>query len=253
MTVAKSSTQDLWWRRYYRGRPIHAMPGVHEIVLEMLKAHVAPPARIVDLGGGPGAFALLSSDAGYNVVVADIAPPSDLDLPVQQLNLDASPSYADALGKGFDAIVAIEVIEHLENPYQFIRKANALLKPDGILIVTTPNVVDLDSRRQFLIQGDLWQFPRGCVSGLRKGRSGHLTILPYWMLEEILDREGWHVLARRFIGRKPRAGVIGVLAPLVNLALLPFGWRVPLAAAFAPSAAFICVRRVDKWRQEGVA
>ena len=248
MTVAKSSTQDPWWRRYYRGRPIHAMPGVHESVLKMLKAHVAPPAPIVDLGGGSGAFALLSRDAGYNVVVADIAPPSDLDLPVQQLDLDASPSYADALGKRFDAIVAIEVIEHLENPYQFLKKAHALLKPDGVLIVTTPNVVDLDSRRQFLIQGDLWLFPRGCVSGLRQGRLGHLTILPYWMLEEILDREGWYVLARRFIGRKPRAGLIGALAPLVNLALMPIGWRIPLAAAFAPSAAFICVRRVDRKR-----
>ena len=168
--------------------------------------------------------------------------------PFKQLDLDASPSYVDALGKRFDAIVAIEVIEHLENPYQFLRKAHALLKPDGVLIVTTPNVVDLDSRRQFLIQGDLWLFPRGCVSGLRQGRFGHLTILPYWMLEEILDREGWHVLARRFIGRKPRAGLIGALAVLVNLALMPIGWRVPLAAAFAPSAAFICVRRVDRKR-----
>jgi SAM-dependent methyltransferase len=240
--MAKSSAQDLWWRRYYCGRPIHAMPGVHETVLEMLKGHVAPPARIVDLGGAKGAFALRSSNAGYNVVLADFAPPSDLDLPVQQIDFDAVPNYAEVLGTGFDAIVAIEVIEHLENPYQFLRKAQALLKPGGTMIVTTPNVVDLDSRRQFLIQGDLWQFPRHCVSG---PRLGHLTILPYWMLEEILDREGWHVLARHFIGRKPRKGVIGVLARLVNLALLPFGWRVPLAAAFAPVAAFVCVRRVD--------
>ena len=245
MTMAKTSTQDRWWRRYYRGRPIHALPGTHESVLEMLKSQVAPPARIVDLGGGDGAFALLANDAGYNVVLADVAPPSDLDLPVQHLDLDESPSYADALGTGFDAIVAIEVIEHLENPYQFLRRVHALLKPDGVLIVTTPNVVDLDSRRQFLIQGDLWLFPRGCVSKPRKGRSAHLTILPYWMLEEIFEREGWHVLVRRFIGRKPRAGVIGAIAPIVNLALLPIGWRVPLAAAFAPSAAFICTRHDD--------
>ena len=221
------------------------MPGVHEGVLEMLKTQIPAPARIVDLGGGDGAFALLARDAGYDVVLADLLPPSDLDCPVQQLDLDQAPSYAEILGSDFDAVVAIEVIEHLENPYRFLRQARPLLRPGGALVVSTPNVVDLDSRRQFLIQGDLWLFPRGCVSGPRDDRMGHLAILPYWMLEEILDREGWVVLSRRFIGSKPRAGVIGKIAPLVNLVLLPFGWRVPLAAAFAPCAAFVCTERAE--------
>lgn len=56
---------------------------------------------------------------GYNVILAD----------AQTMDL----------GRTFDTIVAGEVIEHLENPGQFIRNAARHLKPGGVLIISTPN------------------------------------------------------------------------------------------------------------------
>lgn len=43
------------------------------------------------------------------------------------------------LSDEFDAIVAGELIEHLDNPGQFIANMRRHLNPDGILILTTPN------------------------------------------------------------------------------------------------------------------
>lgn len=40
--------------------------------------------------------------------------------------------------RSFDAIVSIEVIEHLYSPRQFARRAHAALRPGGLLILTTP-------------------------------------------------------------------------------------------------------------------
>jgi 2-polyprenyl-6-hydroxyphenyl methylase/3-demethylubiquinone-9 3-methyltransferase len=37
-----------------------------------------------------------------------------------------------------DAIVSTEVIEHLYNPRGFLRNAYALLKPSGVIVLTTP-------------------------------------------------------------------------------------------------------------------
>lgn len=43
------------------------------------------------------------------------------------------------LGKQFDTIVAGELIEHLENPGLFLRNMRRHLKPNGTLIISTPN------------------------------------------------------------------------------------------------------------------
>ena len=43
----------------------------------------------------------------------------------------------------FDVILAADVIEHLSNPGMFLRSCARNLKPDGRLIITTPNCFNL--------------------------------------------------------------------------------------------------------------
>jgi len=43
------------------------------------------------------------------------------------------------LQRQFDAIIAGEIIEHLENPGLFLRNMRKHLKPEGVLLVSTPN------------------------------------------------------------------------------------------------------------------
>lgn len=42
--------------------------------------------------------------------------------------------------KKIDAIVSFETLEHLKNPNNFLANCYRLLKPDGLLIISTPNV-----------------------------------------------------------------------------------------------------------------
>lgn len=61
------------------------------------------------------------------------------------------------LGRQFDTVVAGELIEHLENPGDFLRCAVAHLKPAGRIILTTPYVFSLG----FVLYS--WaRFPRTC-------------------------------------------------------------------------------------------
>jgi SAM-dependent methyltransferase len=39
----------------------------------------------------------------------------------------------------FNAICAFEIIEHLNNPQKFLKNAHSILKPKGIMILSTPN------------------------------------------------------------------------------------------------------------------
>ena len=43
-------------------------------------------------------------------------------------------------------VVAVEVIEHFENPWHFLREINRVLKKEGKLYLTTPNVHSLHQR-----------------------------------------------------------------------------------------------------------
>jgi 2-polyprenyl-3-methyl-5-hydroxy-6-metoxy-1,4-benzoquinol methylase len=51
--------------------------------------------------------------------------------------------------------VAIEVIEHVESPINFLRNIGQLLAPGGVAVITTPNVDCLPARVKFLFGGKI--------------------------------------------------------------------------------------------------
>ncbi|OLE54042.1 MAG: hypothetical protein AUG51_10435 [Acidobacteria bacterium 13_1_20CM_3_53_8] len=51
-----------------------------------------------------------------------------------------------------DVAVAVEVIEHLENPRAFMRELARIIKPGGLIIITTPNQLSLLSLLSLLIK-----------------------------------------------------------------------------------------------------
>lgn len=53
----------------------------------------------------------------------------------------------------YDMVVSIETIEHLENPFHFIREVARVMKPKGIAIIKTPNVHSIRSRLKYLFLG----------------------------------------------------------------------------------------------------
>lgn len=58
--------------------------------------------------------------------------------------------YADA---SFDVVLLVEVIEHLENHRAALSELARILKPGGVFILTTPNIMRLSSRLHFFLCG----------------------------------------------------------------------------------------------------
>ena len=89
----------------------------------------------------------------------------------------------------FDFIIATEVIEHLENPYAFIRNCVANLKEGGILYISTPNVANIYLVMKIFFRGIpycFWPYVKG----------GHeMPFFPFMMkiavenIEEIYGRK----------------------------------------------------------------
>jgi SAM-dependent methyltransferase len=82
---------------------------------------------------------LLDGVASESVGVDLVISPAMQDL--NAIEADVShPSLPDILGrKGFDVVLSMETIEHLEDYFTFVRNCAELLRENGVAIVSTPN------------------------------------------------------------------------------------------------------------------
>lgn len=181
----------------YEGIPVHAFPGVHATVSELLARRLAPGARIADLGAGHGALSQRLHDAGFEVNAFDLDC-SDWQagaVPCVTCDLDGELDEVATQGP-FDAICVLDVIDHLENPRRFVENLLKLRKPEGTwLIVTMPNPLDTFSSIAMFTRGIFgWAGPVQYYGG------GHISILPHWLLAAHLahfgvDAQEWRFLA----------------------------------------------------------
>jgi 2-polyprenyl-3-methyl-5-hydroxy-6-metoxy-1,4-benzoquinol methylase len=113
---------------------------IYDRIIEVIQEYDLK-GRALDYGAGVGNLTsrLLALGRFQQIEAADILPlPQNLPTAISWQHLDLND--ADALpAASFDAVVAAEVIEHLENPRQVAREWFRILKPGGTLILSTPN------------------------------------------------------------------------------------------------------------------
>lgn len=111
--------------------------------------------RILDVGCGDGYFALYVKDKfrrSYGAEIAEevahIAQKQGVFTTIMDLN--SSLSYKD---NTFDAVTCLEVIEHLLNPCHLLSEMYRILRPDGQLVLTTPNIRNFRNLYTLIFKG----------------------------------------------------------------------------------------------------
>ena len=102
-----------------------AMTGTKLPYVRELTRRVPPGARVLDYGCGIGSDGLMLLKAGYRVEFADFDNPSTAYLRwrLDQQGLDAAVHDLDKeVPGGFDAAYAFDVIEHVRDPWAFLRE-----------------------------------------------------------------------------------------------------------------------------------
>ena len=115
----------------------------HHVAYELARER-AGRGRVLDLGSGSGyGTAAIANGAarvtGVDRVAPDAAQRSDAAQFVRA-DLRASPFRP----RVFDLVVSFQVIEHLEDPSDYLDTLAAALRPDGVALVTTPNILTSD-------------------------------------------------------------------------------------------------------------
>ena len=141
------------------------------------------------MAAGSGAMARRLMDIGFTVHSSDLANDGFLlhgEVPF--FCADLNEKFSDKFSAPYDGIVALEIIEHLENPRHFLRECYALLKPGGILILSTPNVDNPRSLLSLITRGHFRLFSENDYTV-----TGHITPVSQWQLGKMIVESGWTI------------------------------------------------------------
>lgn len=193
------------------------------LTLEILKRHVAPGARLFELGCGRGHFLAEAQAAGFDVFGADIAPDSvaaAAALVGPGRVRCGVPEELELAEAGFDACVLLDVIEHMRDPLDTLSRLRRSLRPGGKLLMVTPSLDSLSAR----LLGSRWVEFKG----------EHLFCFTARAMRTALSRTGFSV--RELGGAKKALSPEYVLLHFVRFPLPGLGWAARAALGLLPEA-----------------
>lgn len=145
-----------WWNPNGQFKPLHKFNPVRLAYIrdklcaqfdrDRLADKPLKGLRLLDIGCGGGLLSEPMARLGADVVGADAAEANiktaSLHAAQEGLTIDYRAVTAEQLvdqGERFDAILNMEVIEHVAEPQAFMSACSALMKPDAIMFLATLN------------------------------------------------------------------------------------------------------------------
>jgi SAM-dependent methyltransferase len=170
---------------------------IHETVARILDPF--PRGKLLDVPAGEGALSSRLSKAGFSVQACDLYPEIFrlLDIEVRRGDLSGVLPYNDG---EFQYITCLEGLEHIENPHQAIREFARLLAPGGQLVISVPNILNIEERIKWLLNGYTSHFKPISEEHLRMRHKQwgekeevvlHINPIAYTELRYILEKYGF--------------------------------------------------------------
>lgn len=131
------------------------LPALQDYVNKVKPYEAKLPAKmLLDIGCGPGFLMKICRDNGWQVEGIDVcAQAVEYGKSNFRLNIESGNfNEIDFKGKKFNLILALDFLEHLEDPVAFVRRCYDLLQEKGILIMEMPNIASVYKK----ITGRFW-------------------------------------------------------------------------------------------------
>lgn len=188
----------------YGGIKEMAAYGLHSDIFEILYPFLKSGMHILDFGCGQGAFSQRLVDNGMIVDACDINTDQIKADVNKKINIDLNKeidlaSFSDK----YDVLIALEILEHLHNPWKYLNDCLTLLKDNGIIVLSTPNISNFISRLRFFMKGSLIAFEKTDLV------HGHITPLSFIQLENMFENFNLVILNKGNAGPIPIFHIYG--------------------------------------------
>lgn len=153
--------------------------------------YAGKPGRLLDVGAGDGYLVHAAKEIGWQAEGLEFSVPR-IQRAKRWFNIDLQRHdifEAPFAPGSFDALTMFQLIEHVHDPVAIIRRAHELLKPGGILAMSTPNVLTYRRKKRGV---ETWKIPI------------HLFFFSPRTLVEVVEKNGFTV-ARKALKRFARA------------------------------------------------
>ncbi len=183
---------------------------------------------LLDIGAASGIFVKLAIDEGYSA--EGIEPSSQLVKEAEEkFGVKLFEGTIDNYGvkKKFDIVTILDLIEHVNDPADFMKKVSRLVRKDGMIVLVTP---DISSFPPKIMKEKWWHY-----------RTAHINFFNIKSLKYLLEQSGfkiekkyryawnfsfYYILSRIFPSLKKKKGLQKVFKRL-NLKLQLFdSWEI---------------------------
>jgi 2-polyprenyl-3-methyl-5-hydroxy-6-metoxy-1,4-benzoquinol methylase len=238
-TRQRNYYEDYWKFRVEKGR-IHTLPNIWtpqririavKMVIEKMNAAADRKVKILDIGCGEGALGKLLLDTckdGISLYGCDISETAkeiacQFYSRVYRLDVETEKFPADLRSKKFDILVALDILEHLFRPKIVLKKMYDMLRKEGCLITSFPNIAWYKYRME-LLRG---HFPEDYLFS----SGDHLQQFTLHSFTRLLQRSGFNLVSLdgQFIipsFLRPARIFLPILKKLPNL----FGYQIVIKA-----------------------
>jgi glycosyltransferase involved in cell wall biosynthesis len=149
---------------------------------------------VLDIGCGEGFFAAELARSGNRITGVDdrVAPANAIFERYFSADLDGGigPVVEQLNGQRFDRVLLLDVLEHLKSPGQILEQSHAVLKREGSLIVSLPNVANIWVRIMLLFGRFNYQ-QRGLLD------KTHLRFFTRRTARRLLEENGYTIETER--------------------------------------------------------
>lgn len=128
----------------YDGKSSEYFSRARTEILPLLPQKTGQPLRALEIGCSEGHTLEWLKKEGYCNWVAGVEPYAELHPNVGSIDrfykIDIEKELPNIPPASIDLILCLDVLEHLINPWETIRRLDKLLKPGGKLIISVPNI-----------------------------------------------------------------------------------------------------------------
>jgi 2-polyprenyl-3-methyl-5-hydroxy-6-metoxy-1,4-benzoquinol methylase len=128
------------------------------VLNELKRLGISKNAKILEIGASYGFFMKIANDVGFETYGLEMSEraceyaKNEFGIEIENSSLGESQFVQNS--HSFDAVILLDVIEHVTDPSEMISQIESVLNPGGFVVITTPNIESLE----FKFFGKYWEW-----------------------------------------------------------------------------------------------